>query len=242
MTQYWLVTGGNRGIGLALVQQLAVRKDFVLFVSVRNTSKLGELAKVTAKHSNVHIIQLRLEVVADAKKAAAEIAKVTDHLDVVIANAGIAYNWERLEQVDPEVIREHFTVNSLGTFTLFQAVLPLLRKAGTSKFVPITTEIAAMTLNFPYPVTAVGISKVATNYITKRIHAEHASEGIIAFPLNPGGVKTDIGALAAPQAFGIAEFGIEPEDCAKGIISLVDNATAATGGHFWQWDGKELPW
>ena len=242
MTQYWLVTGGNRGIGLALVQQLAVRKDIVVFVSVRNTSKLGDLAKITGKHSNVHVIQLRLEVIADAKKAVAEISKVTDHLDVVIANAGIAYNWERLEKVDPEVVREHFTVNTLGTLTLFQAVLPLLRKAGTSKFVPITTEAAAMTLNIPYPVSAVGISKVGINYITNRIHTEHASDGIIAFPLNPGGVKTDIGAIAAPQAFGIEEFSIEPEDCAKGIISVVDNATAATGGHFWQWDGKELPW
>jgi len=242
MTQYWLVTGANRGIGLALAQQLAERPDVVLFVSVRDTSKLGELAKVVANHRNVHPVQCRLEVIADAKNAIAEISKVTDHLDVVVANAGIAYNWEPLAKVDPEVVREHFTVNTLGTFALFQAALPLMKKAGKSKFVAITTEVAALTLNIPYPVSAVGISKAATNYLTNRIHTEHASDGIIAFPLNPGGVKTDIGAYAAPTAFGVEEFSIEPEDCAKGIIKVIDNATAASGGHFWQWDGKELPW
>ena len=242
MSQYWLVTGSTRGIGLAIVQQLAPRKDTVVFATVRDISKLGELAKVTAQYPNVHPVQLRLEVVEDAKNAVAEISKITDHLDVVIANAGIAYNWEPLEKVDPEVVREHLTVNTLGTFVLFQGVLPLLRKAGKSKFVPITTEVAAITLNIPYPVSAVAISKAGVNFLTNRIHTEHAKDGIIAFPLNPGGVKTDIGALAAPQAFGLKEFSIEPEDSARGIISVVDKATAATGGHFWQWDGKELPW
>lgn len=110
MSQYWLVTGGNRGIGLALVEQLSARNDVIVFATVRDPSKLGDLEKVTAQRANVHIVRLRLEVVDDAKQAASEIAKITDHLDVVIANAGIAYNWEPLEKVDPEVAREHLTV------------------------------------------------------------------------------------------------------------------------------------
>ena len=99
MSQYWLVTGGNRGIGLALVKQLAARENVIVFATVRDPSKLGGLEKITAQHPNVHIIRLRLEVVDDAKQTASEIAKITDHLDVVIGNAGIAYNWERLEKV-----------------------------------------------------------------------------------------------------------------------------------------------
>ena len=242
MSQYWFVTGANRGIGLALVEQLAARKDIIVFASVRDPSKIGGLEKIKAQHPNVHIVPLRLEVVEDAKKAAAEIAKITDHLDVVVANAGIAYNWEPLEKVDPEVVREHFTVNTLGTFVLFQAVLPLLRKSSQSKFVPITTNAASITDPVPYPVSAVALSKIGINFITQRIHAEHSSEGIISFPINPGGVKTDIGAIAAPTAFGIKEFSIEPEDCARGIISLIDNATAEYSGHFWEFTGKELAW
>ena len=242
MSQYWLVTGSNRGIGLALVKQLAARKDVVLFATVRDTSKIDELKKIITEHVNVHVIQLRLEIVDDAKQAAAEIGKVTDHLDVVIANAGIAYNWERLEQVDPEVVREHLTVNTLGTLILFQAVLPLLRKSRQAKFVPITTNAASITTHVPYPVSAVGLSKAGVNYITNRIHTEHLSEGIISFPINPGGVKTDIGAIAAPAAFGLKEFTIEPDDSARGIISVIDKATEKESGRFWQYDGEEIAW
>lgn len=242
MSQYWLVTGANRGIGLALVKELVVRKDVILFATIRDPSKLGELEKIKAQHSNLHIVPLRLEVVEDAKKAAGEIAKFTDHLDVVIANAGIAYNWEPLAKVDPEVVREHFTVNTLGTFALFQAVLPLLRKSTRPRFVPITTNAASITAPVPYPVSAVAISKIGVNLLAQRIHVEHSSEGIIAFPINPGGVKTDIGAFAAPTAFGLKEFSIEPADCARGIVSVIDKASAKEGGRFWQYDGEELAW
>src|SRR5438876_1577427 len=85
MSQYWLVTGSNRGIGLALVKKLAARKDVVVFATVRDPSKLGELDKIIAQHPNIHIIQLRVEVLQDTKQAASEIRKITDHLDVVIA-------------------------------------------------------------------------------------------------------------------------------------------------------------
>jgi NAD(P)-dependent dehydrogenase (short-subunit alcohol dehydrogenase family) len=241
--QYWLVTGSNRGIGLAIVEQLAKRKDVVLFAGVRDTSNLGELHNIVAKNSNVSVVQLRLDVIEDAKDAASEIAKVTDHLDVVIANAGIAYNWDRLEKVDPEVAREHFTVNTLGTLVLFQAVLPLLRQSKDKpKFVPITTDLASMTKPASLNVSAVGLSKVGINYLVRRIVVEHASEGIIAFPVNPGGVKTAIGAIAAPALLGIEEFPMEPEESAAGILAVIDEATEESNGRFYGYDGQEIAW
>jgi NAD(P)-dependent dehydrogenase (short-subunit alcohol dehydrogenase family) len=244
MSEYWLVTGANRGIGLALVTQLATRPNTILFATVRDTSKLGaDLSSLIARHPNIHPIQLRLELIADAKRAATEIATHTDHLDVVIANAGIAYNWESLESVDPEVVREHFTVNTLGTLALFQAVLPLLRKSKNPKFIPITTQVATITEPVPYPVSAVALSKIGVNFITQRIHVEHGKkDGIIAFPVNPGGVKTDLGAVAAPTAFGIEEFSLEPEDSAAGVISVIEKATSDAGGRFWSYDGAEIAW
>jgi len=243
MSEYWLVTGANRGIGLALVTQLATRPKTIVFASVRDTSKLGDLASLVSRHSNIHPIRLRLEIIDDAKQAATEITKVTNHLDVVIANAGIAYNWESLEAVDPEVVREHLTINTLGTLVLFQAVLPLLRKSKNPKFVPITTQVATITEPVPYPVSAVALSKIGVNFITQRIHVEHGKkDGIIAFPINPGGVKTDLGSIAAPAAFGIEEFSLEPEDSAAGIISVIEGATSKEGGRFWSYTGEEIAW
>lgn len=99
-----------------------------------------------------------------------------------------------------------------------------------------------MTKPVPFPVSAVGLSKTGVNFITQRIHMEHSSEGIISFPINPGGVKTDIGAIAAPAAFGLKEFTLEAADSARGIISIIDKATEKDSGHFWRYDGEEIAW
>lgn len=243
MFEYWLVTGSNRGIGLALVTQLATRENNIIFATVRNISKLGQLASLITQYPNVRPLQLSLEVAASAQNMAAEIAKVTDHLDVVIANAGIAYDWVPLEKIDLEVAKEHIYVNTLGTLSLFQAVLPLLRKSSSPKFVPITTEAASITSPVPYTVSTVGLSKIGVNFITQRIHVEHgAKDGIIAFPMNPGGVKTDIGNAAAPLAFGIKQFELEPEESAVGLLGVIDQATPEESGRFWSYTGKEIPW
>lgn len=244
MSHYWLVTGANRGIGLALVTQLAARKNTIVFASVRNTANLVNLASLISQYPNVHPVQLRLEHSGDAKSMAAEIAKVTSHLDVVIANAGIAYDWVPLENIDPEVAMEHISVNTLGTLSLFQAVLPLLRKSKSPKFVPITTEVATITNPVPYnTISTVGLSKIGVNFITQRIHVEHGEkDGIIAFPINPGGVKTDIGNAAAPLAFGIKQFEMEPEESAAGLLGVIDKATPTESGRFWSYTGQEIPW
>jgi hypothetical protein len=60
--------------------------------------------------------------------------------------------------------------------------------------------------------------------------------------MNPGGVKTDIGAFAAPTAFGIKEFTLEPEDSAAGIIPVIEKATVKESGRFWRYDGEEEVW
>lgn len=42
--------------------------------------------------------------------------------------------------------------------------------------------------------------------------------------------------------FGLENFELEPEDSAKGIISVIENATEKESGRFWNYEGKELPW
>lgn len=93
----------------------------------------------------------------------------------------------------------------------------------------------------PVPDVAYGTSKVALNFVTKRIHFEHADEGIIAFPLHPGAVNTDMGLEAAPS-FGRERFELEPEESARGVMDVIDRATLAESGRFWSYDGSELAW
>lgn len=91
------------------------------------------------------------------------------------------------------------------------------------------------------PETAYGTSKAALNFVTKRIHLEHSDEGFIAFPIHPGTVNTDMGKAAAP-VFGLTEFPVLPKDSAKGVLEVVDAATAKESGRFWNFDGTENRW
>ena len=91
------------------------------------------------------------------------------------------------------------------------------------------------------PETAYGTSKAALNFVTKRIHIEHSGEGFIAFPMHPGNVNTEMGLAAAP-VFGLTEFPVTPADSAKGVLAVVEGATAAESGRFWNYDGTENKW
>lgn len=74
---------------------------------------------------------------------------------------------------------------------LFQAVFPLLGGEG-KKFVAISSAVASIgdMEKVPMKSTAYGASKAALNYVIRKIHCEN--EGLIAFPLNPGWVQTDV--------------------------------------------------
>lgn len=109
-----------------------------------------------------------------------------DHIDVVVAMAGISKYYEVAAKTAISEVRDHFEVNSVGPLLLFQATLPLLEKSAHPVFVGISTGIASIgdMHTMPMPVTAYGMSKVALNYLVQKIHLENPS--LVAFVLSPG--------------------------------------------------------
>src|SRR5271169_4560797 len=120
-TQVWLVTGANRGIGYQVATQIARRPDAIVFAGVRSPSKATELQQFSLGHKNVHILKLESTSEEDAEKAAAEIEATTGGLDVVVANAGIAQNWQLAGETSIESLKQHFEVNVVGVVILFKA-------------------------------------------------------------------------------------------------------------------------
>ena len=111
---------------------------------------------------------------------------------MVIANAGISNYYGKVGVTPLKEFTEHYQVNTLGPVILFQAVLPLLNAASSPKFVIISTEAASLASleHIPLEHAAYGSSKVAVNFVAKKIHVEYPN--IIAFPLNPGWLQTDV--------------------------------------------------
>lgn len=242
MTQAWFVTGANRGIGFEIVK-FAANRGYIVFAGVRDPSKASALSQLANQYDHrIHLVKLTSASVSDADAAAKLVQDTTGGLDVVIANAGIANNWQPIEDVDIASVREHFEVNTVGAIILFQALYPLLLKRQTRKFITISSNAASIGAIFDSPHTAYGTSKAALNFVTQSIHKEHSSEGFIAFPIHPGFVTTDMG-LAAAQEFDTRFMvALTPEQSGKFVFEKADGATREDSGRFWVYDGTELEW
>jgi norsolorinic acid ketoreductase len=124
----------------------------------------------------------------DAADAILELQSIhgIEHLDTVIANAGITNWWGPTIEVPVQVLREHYHINTSGTLTLFHATWPLLEKSSDPKFVFISTTIgmAGNAEKPPFLGIAHGASNMAMNYITEKIHEDHPA--LTVFPIHPG--------------------------------------------------------
>jgi norsolorinic acid ketoreductase len=242
MTQAWFISGANRGIGFEIVKIISNLGNIV-FAGVRTPSKATALQKLASKNPNIHILQLESSSVADATAAAQTIQQITGGLDVVIANAGIANNWQKAIDLDLDSIYEHLKVNAVGPLILFRALYPLLLQRQTRKFVTVSTIAAssAVVPELPVPGAVYGSSKAALNYITRSIHKEHFEEGFIVFPIHPGMVDTEMGQAAAPL-FGMEKLPMSPYESAQAVFNVVNSATKEQSGRFLSYDGTELAW
>jgi norsolorinic acid ketoreductase len=203
-----LITGTNRGkyyvltpdipkltmrtgIGKGLTTAYLAMPNTTVIATVRDASikSTSELSSIP-KGPNSHLIidQLSLDDPTGATHAVSRIQKEysVDHIDIVIANAGICNHWGPVRDMEDSVLIAHFEVNTLGPLRLFKAAAPLLKASGQPKFVYISTALASIDglENSPSLTAAYGVSKAAGNYLIKKIHGE--DETLIAFSIDPG--------------------------------------------------------
>ncbi|KAJ6071167.1 hypothetical protein N7499_009181 [Penicillium canescens] len=259
-----LITGTNRGkyfvptsdlleltlrigIGKGLATAYLAMPNTTVIATVRDASveSTFELSSL-AKGLNSHLIinQLSLDDPAGATQAVSRIQKEysVHHIDVVIANAGICNHWGPVQGMEDADMVAHFEVNTLGPLRLFRAAAPLLKASGQRKFVYVSTALASIAglENSPSLTAAYGVSKVAGNYLIKKIHGE--DEALIAFSIDPGFVQTDMGNRGA-QAGGLAQAPVTIAESVEGIIEQIKISTkSTTSGKFIQFNGGTLPW
>lgn len=184
-----LITGANRGIGLGLTKVFLMRPSTTVVAAVRDPSSAKSLSSLpTAADSRLIVVKVDSTSSTDALSAVDSLkSQGISHLDVVIANSGIASHYGPAASTPLEEARAHFEVNALGPLALFQATMPLLQKSDvTPKFVAVSTILSSLgdMEQMPMPTTAYGSSKAALNYIVRKIHFEN--EWLIVFPIHPG--------------------------------------------------------
>lgn len=134
-----LISGANRGLGKGLVERYLARNEHTIVAAVRDpdhqTSKaLADLP--TGQNSRLVVVKIDSTVETDALKAVEELsAQGIDHLDLVIANAGVARSFPKVSELKTAELQAHITPNVFGVVWLYQATLPLLRKSAQPKWV-----------------------------------------------------------------------------------------------------------
>jgi NAD(P)-dependent dehydrogenase (short-subunit alcohol dehydrogenase family) len=129
-----LITGANRGIGLGLTERFLAEASHIVIAAVRNPAHatvhaLQELS--TGPDSQLVVVKLDASIEQDAQEAVTELQQKhgVQHLDIVIANAGIGYIYPTVAEVRIADIRAHMEPNVYGVITLYQATRKLLKRS-----------------------------------------------------------------------------------------------------------------
>jgi NAD(P)-dependent dehydrogenase (short-subunit alcohol dehydrogenase family) len=192
-----LITGANRGIGRALVNEALRRGAKRVYAGTRGA--------LTIADERVTPLTLDVTSVEQIQRAADEI----DTLDVLINNAGIAL-YDDLSGFD--AIEQHLAVNLFGAFHVIRATLPLLKRSKGA----IVNNLSLVALA-PLPVVpAYSISKAAAFNMTQSLRALLASQGVTVHGVFLGPVDTDM-----TRGFEIPKAS--PESVAVGIFDGLEN-------------------
>jgi NAD(P)-dependent dehydrogenase (short-subunit alcohol dehydrogenase family) len=190
-----LVTGANRGIGRALVEEALRRGATRVYAGTREP----------LAHSDGRVTPLTLDV-TDATQIQAAVESV-ESLDVLINNAGVSL----LGDLDRAVLEQHLAVNLFGTYGVTQAFLPLLIDSrGAMVNVLSLAAVAAVPFQPDY-----SISKGAAFSLSQSLRALLARRGVSVHVVLPGPVDTDMTrGLDIPKA--------SPESVARAIFDGVE--------------------
>ena len=187
-----MITGANRGIGRALVNEALRRGAKRVYAGTR-----GAL-----EHADQHVTPLGLDVTSASQIARA--AGEVDTLDVLINNSGVAI-YDDLSNLD--VIEQHLAVNLFGALKVTRAFLPVLRRSKGA----IVNNLSLVALA-PLPVApAYSISKAAALNMTQSLRAMLADRGVTVHGVFLGPVDTDM-----TRGFEIPKAS--PESVAQGIF------------------------
>jgi NAD(P)-dependent dehydrogenase (short-subunit alcohol dehydrogenase family) len=226
-----VITGANRGIGLALAHSFASSGVQVL-AACRDPDKASALQALKKSSGKIEILSLD---VGDAKSVAAFARTVGNRtVDVLINNAGVmGGDNQDSGNMDYAEWLHTFDINTLAPFRVTMALLPALKRSSRARIITVSSQMGAFGLPMGYGRYAYRSSKAAVSKVMQVLAEELKSDGIIVCPVHPGWVQTDMG---GPQA------QISPAASAEGLHKLINGLTLEQSGRFWTWEGREHVW
>jgi NAD(P)-dependent dehydrogenase (short-subunit alcohol dehydrogenase family) len=238
------ITGANSGIGLASARQLA-RRGATVYLLVRNVER-GAAAqahiRAEAGHARVYVEAIDLSSSASVRACADRMMAQTQRLDLLINNAGDAFERRELSVDGVELT---FATNVLGAFVLTNALIPLLQSSAPARLINVSSGgmyLAKLDLNdLQYEhkkydeLTAYAQSKRALMMLTELWAEQLKTCGVTVNCMHPGWVDTPLLQTGLP-AFRQSLKAIlrTPDEGADTIVWLAAAPQlAAVTGRFW---------
>ncbi len=218
-----VITGANRGIGLALTRKYRDRGDSVVAICRQSSSELDALG--VRVESGIEVTDG--ESLADLADRLSEV-----EIGVLINNAGVMRRTDFNEIEDQlDAFRLQFEVNSLAPLRVTRALLDRLGRG--SKVAIVTSRMGSIADNDSGGHYGYRMSKAAVNMGGVSMAHELAERGIAVGLLHPGYVRTDMTGNTGH---------VDTDESAAGLIRRIDELSLETTGSFHHANGEELPW
>ncbi|KAK9490965.1 hypothetical protein V1508DRAFT_434436 [Lipomyces doorenjongii] len=239
-----VVTGTNRGIGLALATEFSQRGDIVL-ATVRSKAKV--IGTPLAALPNVKLVEMEADDFDSIDNATAEIEDLApegiDELwnNLGVLNVGYGASVTSVRSVNPGDMASEYKINVIAPSYLTSKLLPLLEKRQTRKIVFLSSIVGSLEfskehaqfmtkMEVPYSYST---TKTALNMAAWYFHNQLNSAGFTIVPIHPGVVLTD---MNGPRG------QISTEESVTGMIGVVDALSAADDFLLRSYDGSIIPW
>lgn len=201
-TKTALVTGANKGIGLAIAEGLGALGHRVA-VGARDDVRREEAVE-RLRAAGIDAFGVALDVTSDESVAdAARALDAAGGLDVLVNNAGIAGRTDGGAQdpttLDLDVLRTVLDTNVLGVVRVTNAMLPLLERSGSPRIVNVSSNMGSLELRTGPVMAAYAPSKTLLNALTVQYARRLADTPVIVNAVCPGYVATDFTGFAAPR-------------------------------------------
>ena len=191
-----LITGANRGIGLAIAKEYA-REGAECILAGRNRTGLVALAaSFKAAGGKAHVVDIDLEDDDSIRAATAKIAKDFPRLDVFVANAASLGARKPIISYPLDVLRQTLQINVTANVLLLQGLDALLRKSDAGRVIFLSAQVATMA---KVGTGSYAVSKAALESVARIYMIEGRDTPIRVNTVSPMATRTEMRARAIPD-------------------------------------------
>ena len=216
MDQFALVTGADRGLGLALSAGLLEQGWHVL--AGQYLSEWPEQGALAAKYPQMlHILPLDVASTESTQSAARAAAALTEHIDLLINNAGVTSPSNRRAISEPQDYAEMqrlMNVNSLGPLRVVEAFLPLVERSALKRLCFVSSEAGSISRAKRTAGYGYCMSKAALNMAIKILFNDLHPKGYTFRVYHPGWMRSYMGGTKSLEAT------LEPEQAAAYALPI----------------------